>query len=333
MEYLMQFLLFFGKLTIVFVFILGLVSLVATLIARQKHRPELEVENINEKLSDLGEIIRSVTLDKKDLKAFLKEKKQETPQHFDHQMFLLRFEGDIHATHVEEMSDEITAILTVAKPGDHTVVVIESSGGTVHGYGLGAAQIMRLKSAGMTVTACIDKVAASGGYMMACVAHKIVAAPFAIVGSIGVLAQVPNVHRLLKKYDVDYEEITAGEYKKTLSILGEITEKGRAKFREQIEQTHLLFKNFVQEHRPQLNIGAVATGEYWFATQAKTLGLVDEISTSDEYILRHQNSHKIFKVKFHKKKKLAEKIHEALGEGSAKAIEKILDKSQSIRFQ
>jgi serine protease SohB len=169
-------------------------------------------------------------------------------------------------------------------------------------------------------------VAASGGYMMACTANKILAAPFAIIGSIGVLAQVPNFHRLLKKMDVDYEEISSGEYKRTVSILGEITDKGRAKFKEQITDTHELFKEFVKQSRPQVDISQVGTGEYWFGLRAKALNLVDELVTSDAYLMEKQKSHHVVSVKLLAKKKLAEKISDAMGQAAEKAVMKVIEK-------
>ena len=108
-------------------------------------------------------------------------------------------------------------------------------------YGLAASQMQRIRDKKLKLTVCVDKVAASGGYMMAVVADKIIAAPFAVLGSIGVLAQVPNFHRLLKKHDVDFEMLTAGKYKRTLTMFGENTDKGREKFQEDIEDTHVLF--------------------------------------------------------------------------------------------
>ena len=325
MEQLIEFAVYAGKILITFLFIAGLMVLIAGLIMRQKMRAELEVENVNHKLDDLADLLQEALLEKKDYKKYLKDKKKHSGDDDSDKksLFVLNFKGDIQAKTVDELRDEVTAILTVARPGDDVLIAIESPGGTVHGYGLGAAQILRLKAAGLNVTAAVDKVAASGGYLMACVAPKIIAAPFAILGSIGVLAQVPNFNRLLKKHDVDYEEITAGEYKRTMSILGEITPKGREKFQEQIQDTHNLFKDFVKEHRPQVSLPEVATGEYWFGTRAKNLGLVDEIQTSDAFILSHKDTHRIFKLKYHGKKSFSEKIQESFAEGLARAAEKI----------
>ena len=200
-------------------------------------------------------------------------------------LFVLDFNGSIDAKEVGSLREEITAVLAVAREGDEVLLRLESGGGMVHGYGLASSQLDRIKAAGLPLTISVDKVAASGGYMMACVADKIVSAPFAIVGSIGVIAQIPNFNKLLKKHDIEYEQLTAGEYKRTLTMFGENTDKARDKFKQELEETHVLFKDFISERRPALELEKVATGEHWFGTQAKELGLVDEISTSDDLVV------------------------------------------------
>ncbi|MFQ0991546.1 protease SohB [Gilliamella apicola] len=234
-------------------------------------------------------------------------------------LFVLSFNGSMDAHEVEELRQEITAVLAIIKPEDQVVIKLESPGGVVHGYGLAASQLLRFRARNIPFTAVVDKVAASGGYMMACTANKIVAAPFAIVGSIGVVAQIPNFNRLLKKHDVDIELQTAGEYKRTLTMFGENTDEGRQKFKQELEETHLLFKDFVKEYRPNVDIEKVATGEHWFAAQAKDKGLVDQISTSDDFILSHLDTHKIISVSFQRKQKLSEKISKNL----VKSVERL----------
>jgi len=199
-------------------------------------------------------------------------------------------------------------------------VRLESGGGAVPHYGLAAAQLGRLKERKVKVTVCIDRVAASGGYMMACVADHVVAAPFSIVGSIGVVAQVPNVRRFLKKNDVDVEELTAGEFKRTLSFFGEITDKGRAKFQGQLDKTHQLFKQFVKQQRPSLDIDLVATGEYWLGTRAKDLGLIDELRTSDDYLLDKAKSANVFRVTY----RGTNAWRERLSRGAAQLAERVV---------
>ncbi len=211
-------------------------------------------------------------------------------------VFVLDFRGDVLATGTEALREEVTVILGVAQKGDEVVLRLESTGGAVHGYGLAASQLARLRTKGVPLTVCVDKVAASGGYMMACVGERVLAAPFAVLGSIGVVAPVPNLHRLLEKHGVDYENVTAGRYKRTVSLLGPITEEGKAKLQDQIDETHSLFKRFVAEMRPALDIEAVATGEHWYGTRAVELGLVDGISTSDDYLLSKVDSARVFEV-------------------------------------
>ena len=213
------------------------------------------------------------------------------------------------ASAVEGLREEITLILATAKAGrDRVVVRLESPGGMVHGYGLAAAQLVRLREAGFHLTICVDKVAASGGYMMACIANEIISAPFAIVGSIGVVAQVPNFNRLLKDNKIDFELYTAGEYKRTVTMFGENTEEGKAKFEEELQQTHALFKHFVEKYRPQLNIEKVATGEHWYGRDALDLNLVDTLQTSDEYLLNVLTQHDIYLLQTRKKPTLGEKL-------------------------
>ena len=223
-------------------------------------------------------------------------------------LYVLDFKGDLRALAVSRLRQEITAVLSMARDSDEVVVRLESHGGMVHAYGLASSQLQRVKEHGIGLTVCVDKVAASGGYMMACVANKILAAPFAILGSIGVIAQLPNFNRLLKKHDIDFELITAGEYKRTLTMLGENTEKGREKFTEEIEDIHLLFKEFVAQHRPELDIERVATGESWFGQRALDRGLVDELITSDEYIAQACEVSDVFEVKYVEKKPLPERL-------------------------
>ena len=264
-------------------------------------------------------------LEKKQAKLAVKQKQKQDKSSNQAagakpKLFVLSFNGSMDAHEVEELRQEITAVLAIIKPEDQVVIKLESPGGVVHGYGLAASQLLRFRTRNIPFTAVVDKVAASGGYMMACTANKIVAAPFAIVGSIGVVAQIPNFNRLLKKHDVDIELQTAGEYKRTLTMFGENTDEGRQKFKQELEETHLLFKDFVKEYRPNVDIELVATGEHWFAAQAKDKGLVDEISTSDDFILSHLDTHKIISVSFQRKQKLSERISKNV----VKSVERLL---------
>ena len=224
-------------------------------------------------------------------------------------IFVLDFKGDVNASAVEQFREEITLILATAKAGkDEIVIRLESPGGVVHGYGLAAAQLVRLREAGFHVTICVDKVAASGGYMMACIGSQIIAAPFAILGSIGVVAQIPNFNKLLKEHHIDYEVFTAGEYKRTVTLFGENSEEGKAKFEQELQQTHQLFKHFVENYRPKLNVDEVATGEHWYGEDAKKLNLVDELQTSDAYLLEKLPKHDVYVITTRKKPSLGEKL-------------------------
>lgn len=303
---------FAGQAVIVMAVLLVIIAFLFNLAQKSGQKAELEVEDLKEKYEKLGEALKASSLSKKEWKALqksLKKKKKQKAEKSDSStIYVVDFDGDIRAHAVDNLREEISSILSAAKDGDEVVLRLESPGGVVHGYGLAAAQLMRVKKRGLRLTVCVDKVAASGGYMMACVADRILAAPFGIVGSIGVLAQVPNFHRLLKKHDIDYREITSGEYKRTISLLGEITSKGEQKFTEQISDTHQLFKDFVRENRPSLDIAQVATGEYWYGTKAKELKLIDEVMTSDEYLLERLQEREIKKVTFQQKKKLSDRL-------------------------
>lgn len=224
-------------------------------------------------------------------------------------VYILQFSGDMAASAVTHLRQEVSALLAVAEAGrDEVVLLLESPGGVVHGYGLAASQLARIRDAGLSLTICVDKVAASGGYMMACLANRLLAAPFAIIGSIGVVAQIPNFHRLLKKNDIDVELMTAGQYKRTLTLLGENTDAGRQKFQQDIDETHQLFKGFVQQWRPQVDISVVATGEHWFASQALPLQLVDGLQTSDDYLRQRAKDADLFALHWRQRKTLGQKL-------------------------
>jgi serine protease SohB len=239
---------------------------------------------------------------------------------------VLDFNGDIRANGVESLRNEITAILSVAQSTDEVVIKLESPGGQVHMYGLAASQLERIRAAGIPLTACVDKVAASGGYMMACVANKIIAAPFAIVGSIGVVAELPNFNRALKRLDVEYDVYTAGEFKRTVSMLAENTEEGVKKFREELDETHTLFKALVQRHRPALQIQSVATGEHWYGSTAVDNGLIDRLGTSDDYLFELSGKADLFEIKYEFRKSLAERIGISAEASVGRLMERLLDR-------
>ncbi|MCS4309334.1 serine protease SohB [Rheinheimera pacifica] len=294
--------------------IIGLIAGAAAGKARPK-KGQLQFTDLTAQYKAVTEDMQQQLLDKKQFKQWQKtqhSKKAETKP----RLFVVDFHGSMDAREAESLREEVTAILAVANNEDEVLLRLESGGGVVHGYGLAASQLDRLRKADVSLTVAIDKVAASGGYMMACIGHKILAAPFAIVGSIGVIAQLPNFNKLLKKGHIDFEQFTAGEYKRTVTLFGENNDKGRQKFQQELEQTHQLFKQFVQDHRPQLDIDQVATGEHWFGYQALPLKLVDEIQTSDAYLLSQMPQRDLFQVRYQLRKGIAEKV----GVGSANIL-------------
>ena len=280
---------------------------------RGKAAGQLQVQRLNDFYKALRERLEHELLDKAQMKqqrkAEAKQAKLEKKQgQHKPRVFVVDFDGDIKASATDNLRHEVTALLSMATAQDEVVLRLESGGGMVHGYGLAASQLARIRQAGVPLTVCVDKVAASGGYMMACIGDKVLSAPFAILGSIGVVAQLPNIHRLLKKNDIDVEMLTAGEYKRTLTVLGENTEKGREKFQEDLDTTHELFKNFVARYRPQLNIDEIATGEVWLGISALNKHLVDELKTSDEYLAERAREAELFHLHFVQKKSLPERF-------------------------
>ncbi len=270
----------------------------------------LEVTRINERLLAEAEALRGAMLPAKERRKHHRQlvKQAKQPPVHDKNVYVIDFKGDILASAVDSLRAEINALSVVGRAGDEVVVRLESPGGAAHSYGLAASQLARLRAKGFSLTVCVDKVAASGGYMMACVADKIIAAPFAVLGSIGVVAAVPNVHRLLDRIGVDYENVTGGKYKRTVSAFAPITEEGRRKFQEQIDELHGVFKDWVSSNRPELDIDKVATGEHWPGQRAHALGLVNELMTSDDYLLSKLDSANIYKLRYHRRRQLSERV-------------------------
>lgn len=326
MEFLAEYAGFLARTVTVVVAIVLILLVVAVLRQKgQRSAGHLSVRKLNDFYRELREHLEDSVLHKDQLK---RQRKAEAKAHKAEQkkpvdkarVFVLDFDGDIKASATEQLRHEVTAVLSMAQPSDEVVVRLESGGGMVHAYGLASSQLARLRDAGLPLTVCVDKVAASGGYMMACVANRVLAAPFAVLGSIGVVAQLPNVHRLLKKHDIDVEVLTAGEFKRTLTVFGENTEKGREKFQEDLELTHQLFKGFVSRYRPQLDIDKVATGEIWLGLSALEHELVDGLQTSDEYLARRANEAELFQLRFINRKSLQERI----GLAASVAIDRVL---------
>ncbi|MBU5615877.1 protease SohB [Psychrobacter sp. TAE2020] len=300
-----------------------------------KNPVELKVMHLNESQKQHREDLVEATQGKAALKLLKKglakkakqalkaknKSKNKTPSA---QVFVLDFDGDMKASAVKHLREEISTLISTANKGDEVVIRLESPGGIVHGYGLAAAQLVRLRDAGLKLTVCVDKVAASGGYMMACVADKIVAAPFAVVGSIGVVSQLPNFHKWLKNHDVDYEQFTAGDYKRTVTVFGENDDEDRAKYQQELEQTHELFKHFVNRYRSMLDLDKVATGEHWYGEDALHLNLVDSLQTSDSYILELMEDYEVYALHSRQKPTFAEKI--GLAQAAEATLSIVVDK-------
>lgn len=300
--------------------------------------PTLKITNLNDKFNDLKTSVQHSLMNKKEYKALQKSvakdsKKEQKSAKTKPKLFVLDFKGDIHASGVEAMRDEITALLSVAEPQDEVLMRLENAGGAVHEHGLASSQLQRITDAKLNFTMSVDRVAASGGYMMACVADKIVAAPFAILGSIGVLAQLPNFHRLLDRVGVDWEQHTAGEYKRTVTMFGENGEKEREKLKVELHETHVLFRDFVAEQRPKLDVDKVSTGEHWYGKQALDLNLVDELVTSDEYIVNALDQFDIYEISMEIKQGLQDKLLGGLFSSLSKVKDGLASSKNNSKFQ
>lgn len=357
-EFFLGYGLFLAKILTFFLLLVAFVMILSSLGGRgRSEKGNITITHVNEQLDDNKDALFAAVLEPADLKSTFKSKKRQkkledkakkkaarlaaknrgegqtiVDEKKRRRMFVVDFKGDMRASQVSGLRREITTVLSVADVYDEVLVNIESGGGTVHGYGLAAAQLERVRNRNIELTVCVDKVAASGGYLMACVANKIIAAPFAIVGSIGVMAQIPNVHRLLKKYDIDVELLTAGEYKRTLTVMGENTDKGREKFLAELQTIHDQFKNFISKFRPQTDIDTVATGEVWSGQAALKMELVDQVLTSDEYIVSTCDEADVYRVKYKIKKSLPEKFGLAAEATLERIADKWLQRANSARY-
>ncbi len=325
MEFLFEYGLFLAKaITIVVAIVAVIIVIAATKKSNFDEKGTLKIRDLSAKLASYKSQLQHELLSEEALKALAKEEKQQAKaeaknqkgQEREGRLFVIDFKAGIDAAEVANLRQEITALLTVAEEKDELLVRLESGGGMVHAYGLAASQLDRVRQANIPLTIAVDKVAASGGYMMACVANKVIAAPFAIVGSIGVIAQLPNFNKLLKKNDIDFEMHTAGEFKRTITMFGENSDEARAKFKQELEHTHGLFKAFIANYRPELDLAKVATGEHWFGQQALELGLIDALQTSDDYLM--QCDKPILQLQFQQKKNLAQRV----GQSAAVVLER-----------
>ena len=361
MEYLVQYSMFLAKAVTIVVAIVILIAASGNRQRKTGRKGLVKVTHLNAHLDDMKDTLRHSILAKDQLKQVYKDEKKQAKTKSKKQakadkeaakksdgsivgdasdsdqrkkrIYVINFTGNISADEVASLREEITAILTLAEPLDEVLLRLESPGGMVHAYGLASSQLLRIKSKQIPLTICVDKVAASGGYMMACLADRLVSAPFAIIGSIGVLVQLPNFHRVLKKNEIDYEIISAGEFKRTVTQFGEITQKGRDKVQEEVETMHEIFKAWIKEHRPIVEIDKIATGETWVGTQAKERYMVDEIKTSDDCIVSACEEADVYEINYEIPKSLQDKIGGIFQGTVEKLFSNWIGKSTTKTFQ
>jgi serine protease SohB len=310
MEFISDYGMFAAKAVTILIVIWVIVALIISAAHKPHDEDKIEIRNLNKKFADMKLMMQKALLSKKEVRALAKKIKKESKKKDQSRkrVYVLNFVGNIKASAVKHLRKEITALLSVATPEDEVVVCLENAGGMVHEHGLAASQLQRINDRDIPLTVAVDKVAASGGYMMACVADRIVAAPFSIIGSIGVIAQMPNFNKMLEKHGIEYEQVKAGELKRTLTMFGKNTDEDRARLTEQMEETHDLFKEFVADHRSQLDIAKIATGEHWLGKKALELQLVDELITSDDYLLKQSEQADVYEIKHSGPKTFSEKL-------------------------
>ena len=329
LEIFLEYGLFLLKVITILISVIVLISFIAA--SKKSTSAEgLEIENLNDKYKGLSNSLNKAVMEKDEWKKKQKAQKATAKKNKKRKIrkpkaYVLDFIGDIKASAVPSLREEVTAILDIAKRNDQIVLRLDNHGGVVHEHGLAASQLARIRQKKIYLTVVVDKVAASGGYLMASVANKIYAAPFAILGSIGVIAQLPNFNRLLDNYGVDFEQITAGQYKRNVTMFGKNTDEDREKLKDQLEEIHELFKSSVNEYRPQLDLEKVATGEHWYGTKALELGLIDEIKTSDELLIEMSKKYDIFSVSLKIKKPFKKRL--------MSNIDSLLEKVDDIRWK
>jgi serine protease SohB len=332
MDFVTDYGLFLAKTATLLVALALALGLVTAAIARGRsdtRREYLELRRLNDHFRDMARRIeqdrtRTARLKKRALRGERRQQRAERRREGRlPRLFVLDFHGDMRASPTDSLREEVSAIIASAHDSDEVLLRLESPGGLVHAYGLAASELARLRSRGIRLTVSVDRVAASGGYLMAGVADLIIAAPFAIVGSIGVVAQLPNFHRLLQRNDIDYELHTAGEHKRTLTMFGENTEEARAKFREELEQIHGQFKAHLTRYRPRLDVDSVATGEYWLGEQAREKGLIDDVQTSDDFLLERRERMELVGLKWHRKEGLGRRVTLAMESLACRVAERL----------
>jgi serine protease SohB len=315
-EFLSGYGLFLLELLTVAVVVVAAVLLVMSAARKPREFDQLTIEHINKSLTRRADAARRQILGKRDAQKLVRKRKKQEKRRTKEEstgssrkrIFVIDFKGDIRATATASLREEVSAVLELVQPGDEVLLRLENAGGAVHEHGLAASQLLRLRARGIPLTVAVDKVAASGGYLMACAADRIIAAPFAVIGSIGVLLQLPNFHRLLEEKGIDFEMITAGKFKRTLTLFGENTEEDREKMKQELTEVHELFKQRIRELRPDINLDEVATGEHWYGSKALDLKLIDEIGTSDDFLLAAVESADLYKISYRRHKRFLERV-------------------------
>jgi serine protease SohB len=323
-EFLSEYGLFLLKTVTLVVAVIAIIGAVAAAGKKAAHQEGLEVEDLNKKYKSMASALKQAVMKKADWKKEAKAEKERDKAEAKAdearpRAFIIDFKGDLKASAVPSLREEVSALLEVASREDQVVVRLENYGGVVHEHGLAASQLVRIRDKEIPLTIVVDKVAASGGYLMACVANRILAAPFAILGSIGVLAQIPNFNRMLDSHGVDFEQITAGKYKRSVTMFGKNTDEDRAKLKEELEDVHLLFKGAVTKYRPDMDMDKIATGEHWYGTRALEFGLADELKTSDELLAELAKDHDLYRLAY----KIKQPLQKRLMAGADAAMERV----------
>ncbi len=335
-DMLVQYGLFLAKAVTVVVAVGAILAMAGRAARHSREAVSLETRRLEDRVGVARRTLRRAIMPTRQFRREERARRRERKARDTRQrrrVYVIDFRGDLRARAVRTLREEVSAVLGVATAEDEVVVRLENAGGMVHEHGLAASQLLRIRSRGIPLTALVDKVAASGGYMMACTANRIVAAPFAILGSIGVLLQLPNFNRLLESHGIDFELVKAGERKRTLTVFGKNTDVDRTRMREEIDHVHELFKRFVAEHRPQLEVATVATGEHWFGTRALELGLCDALGTSDDYLLEAAEEADVHEVRYRIRRPIGRRLAETGAAVLAALGERALESDRERRLQ
>jgi len=165
------------------------------------------------------------------------------------------------------------------------VLRIESPGGVVAPCQEILVEIEKVKQT-KPVVVSMGNMAASGGYYISAKADKIVALPGTLTGSIGVISQIPNVKGLYDKLGIEMQTFKGGKYKDMYSGLRELTPEEKEIMQQMVDNYYEQFVETVAEGRglSKEQVRSLATGQLYTGTEAKELGLVDELGGLDTAI-------------------------------------------------